>query len=205
MSYRPMRLKLLFSSSSSSNKPALPIFLTSLIWLSPDFESEFTFLSPVSLQFSGPLPAALSSLRLASLSPFLKLFFNWCVINIQCYTSVRCTKYWFSNFIHYLLLTTVSIVNICYHKMLLQYYWPYSLCCSFHIRSSYKINKSWPLFFSSVSPPAEPPSPHLSLPGAALSALGVFAITLMIDHVPNCWYKLALKYVYNIIFLLKYL
>lgn len=57
-------------------------------------------------------------------------FYYWNIVDMWCYISSRCITYWFSNFIPYSMLTTISVVTICLQKMLLQH-WLYSLCSTF--------------------------------------------------------------------------
>ena len=59
-------------------------------------------------------------------------FFIYCIVDIQYYSSFRLYNKWFGNFIHYSAFTMISAVIICHPRTLLQYYWLYSLCCTFH-------------------------------------------------------------------------
>lgn len=54
-------------------------------------------------------------------------FFNWSTIHIQSYIGFKCTTYWFNNSVHSSVPITVSIVAICHHIVLSQYYRLYSL------------------------------------------------------------------------------
>ena len=87
---------------------------------------------------------------------FLK--YSW-----QYYVSFKCTTSWFDICIHYEMITMVSLVTICPHKKLLQFYWPYSLCCILHLSTYLLYNwKSVPfnplhLFYPHAPPFWQPP------------------------------------------------
>ena len=49
-------------------------------------------------------------------------------------------SWWFDNCIHYGMITIISPVTICSYTKLLQYYWPYSLCCTFHLHGLFLFN-----------------------------------------------------------------
>ena len=68
-----------------------------------------------------------------------KFFFDWSMINLQHYISFRYTTYWFNIFVHYKMNPTISLLTICHHTKLLQYYWLYSLCYTLHL---------WDLFYN---------------------------------------------------------
>lgn len=53
---------------------------------------------------------------------------------ILCYFQVHCIYLYISDIcIHYETITMISIVSIGPHTKLLEYYWPYNLCCLFTI------------------------------------------------------------------------
>ena len=58
-------------------------------------------------------------------------YFYWHILNIQYCISFRHTAEWFDICIHYKMITVISLVTICPCTDLLQYYWPYSLCCMY--------------------------------------------------------------------------
>ena len=68
-----------------------------------------------------------------------KIFFNWNIVDGQYFIIFRQATKWFDICIHYEMIT-VSLVTICPHTKLLQYYWPYSLC----------YNIQWRGFWTSV-------------------------------------------------------
>ena len=60
------------------------------------------------------------------------LFLNWNIVDIQYDVSFRCTTYWLVFAYIRKWRNDVMLVTICSHTKLLQYYWPYSLCCIWH-------------------------------------------------------------------------
>ena len=69
---------------------------------------------------------------------FLK---NLSIVHTQCYISFRCTTQWFNKSICYATFTT-SVATNCHHAVLLQYHWPYSLCCVFILTTYHFITGS---------------------------------------------------------------
>ena len=57
-------------------------------------------------------------------------FFNWNVVDIQCYIGFRYTTQSFDNYWYYSILTPTSAVAICQYKKMLQNHWLYSPCCT---------------------------------------------------------------------------
>ena len=69
---------------------------------------------------------------------FLTYLKNLC--QRRCEVSLRCAIYWFSNSLHYSMLSTISgDLSVTIHTKLLQYYWLYSLLLYF--------SSSWLIYF----------------------------------------------------------
>lgn len=58
-------------------------------------------------------------------------FFNWIIVNTQCYLSFMCTTQWLESSVLHALLTT-NVATICHHTTFLQQHWLYSLSCAFY-------------------------------------------------------------------------
>ena len=69
----------------------------------------------------------------------MTIFKNWSRIDIPHYSSFRCTTQWFDIYIHYEMMTTISLVTICLHIKLLQYHWLYPLGCTLYPYDTYFI------------------------------------------------------------------
>ena len=72
----------------------------------------------------------------------------WSIIDLQRYESSWCRTQWFSISMHYKMLTTISLVTIRHHTKILQNYWLYSPCCTFHICDIYLVAGSLYLLIS---------------------------------------------------------
>ena len=55
-------------------------------------------------------------------------FIYWNIVDVQYSVSFKCTAKWLDICIHYEVITTISLVTICPHTKLLQYYWPHFSC-----------------------------------------------------------------------------
>lgn len=78
---------------------------------------------------------------------------NWSIIETHKVLLASDIQHQFDNFCTLLKVHQVSVVTICHHKTLIQYYWLYGLCCAFHLyyfipESSYPLI---PLSISSIS------------------------------------------------------
>ena len=91
------------------------------------------------------------------------------LIDIEYYISFSCIM-WFNIFIHYEMISTISLVTSVTIQ-LLQYYWLYSLCCILHPHDIYFIAWSFYLVISFTyfpHPPTTLPGVLWQLPGCYL-------------------------------------
>ena len=86
-------------------------------------------------------------------------YFYCSIVDIQYFTSFRCTTQWFNIYMHCELIITISLVTICHHTKLRHNYWLYSLCCTLHLCDLFYKWECVPLnllhlFFQSPHPPS---------------------------------------------------
>ena len=55
------------------------------------------------------------------------VYIDWSITDLKQYISFRCTIQRFRIFIHYDISALLSLITMCHHTKLLQYYWLYSL------------------------------------------------------------------------------
>ena len=75
---------------------------------------------------------SLSLISLSYIIIYFYFYYFYFLLRYSWHISFRCMTLWFNIYIPYELMTKISLVTICHHTKLPQYYWLDSLCCTFH-------------------------------------------------------------------------